>query len=205
MTENKRMPHLTIDEVILLIDTYFQIRDMPSTPLKKTLIQELSDTMRALPFFPELKVYPSFRSFSGMRMCLLGVAHIDPEKSASFGHGTSLERSVYHFYSDKQSLLHSIAKTIKAISSLDFPLLPAYKNSIMGQLLPSYHEYLERNDKVVNNAKKMVMTQGKTSCSVCGCDLEAIYPGRGYELLDAHIALPIIQLNGQEKITYSDI
>ena len=75
----------------------------------------------------------------------------------------------------------------------------------MGQLLPSYHEYLERNDKVVNNAKKMVMTQGKTSCSVCGCDLEAIYPGRGYELLDAHIALPIIQLNGQEKITYSDI
>ena len=51
MAEVKRMPSLTMDEVILLVDTYFQVKDITASTIKKELIQELSDSMRALPFF----------------------------------------------------------------------------------------------------------------------------------------------------------
>lgn len=55
MAKVKRMPSLTMDEVILLVDTYFQIKDITAPSIKKELIQELSDGMRTLPFSRSLK------------------------------------------------------------------------------------------------------------------------------------------------------
>lgn len=55
MAEVKRMLSLTMDEVILLVDTYFQIKDITAPSVKKERIQELSDSIQALPFFRSLK------------------------------------------------------------------------------------------------------------------------------------------------------
>lgn len=205
MTEVKRMPSLTMDEVILLVDTYFQTMDITTPSLKKERIQELSDSMRALPFFPELRESPKFRSFAGMNMCLSSVAYVDPFKTSSFGRGSVLQRKVFEYYSNRKTILYSIANAIRDICHLEFPLLSIYKSNIMGQILPSYHEYLERNDEAVRNARKAVLAQGKTNCSMCGCDLEEIYPGHGQELMEPHITLPIFWMNGHEQITLSDI
>lgn len=38
MAEVKRMPSLTMDEVILLVDTYFQIKDITAPSVKKERI-----------------------------------------------------------------------------------------------------------------------------------------------------------------------
>lgn len=205
MAEVKRMPSLTMDEVILLVDTYFQIKDITAPSVKKERIQELSDSMHALPFFPEFKESQAFRSYSGMNMCLSKVASVDPFKISSFGRGSTRQRKVFEYYSSRKATLHSIANTIKVIGRLDFPILPTYEDNIMGMLLPSYYEYLEQSDRTVKNARKVVLAQGKTKCSLCGCDLEEVYLGRANELLEAHIALPIRQISRREKITLSDI
>ena len=49
---SKRMPPLVIDEVILLVDTYFQLQKIKDTSIKNELIDELSNNMKKLPFFP---------------------------------------------------------------------------------------------------------------------------------------------------------
>lgn len=205
MAEVKRMPSLTMDEVILLVDTYFQIKDITAPSVKKERIQELSDSMHALPFFSEFKESQAFRSYSGMNMCLSKVAFVDPFKILSFGRGSTRQRKVFEYYSSRKATLHSIANTIKVIGRLDFPILPTYEDNIMGMLLPSYYEYLEQSDRTVKNARKVVLAQGETKCSLCGCDLEEVYLGRVNELLEAHIALPIGQISRREKITLSDI
>ena len=45
--EKKRMPQLVIDEVILLVDTYFRMQNITSISLKKDLVNELCDSMKA--------------------------------------------------------------------------------------------------------------------------------------------------------------
>lgn len=99
MAEVKRMPSLTMDEVILLVDTYFQVKDITASTIKKELIQELSDSMRSLPFFPEFKESPAFRFYSGMNMCLSRMASVDPFKISSFGRGSTRQRRVFEYYS----------------------------------------------------------------------------------------------------------
>lgn len=140
-----------------------------------------------------------------MNMCLSKVASVDPFKILSFGRGSTRQRKVFEYYSSRKATLHSIANTIKVIGRLDFPILPTYEDNIMGMLLPSYYEYLEQSDRTVKNARKVVLAQGETKCSLCGCDLEEVYLGRANELLEAHIALPIGQISRREKITLSDI
>lgn len=58
----KRMPPLVIDEVILLVDTYFQLQEIKDTSIKNELIDELSNNMKKLPFFPEFRDDEAFRS-----------------------------------------------------------------------------------------------------------------------------------------------
>lgn len=201
----KRMPPLTIDEVLLLIDTYFQLQNVNEGSLRAELISELSESMRQLPFFPMYRDDPTFRSVAGMNMCLSNVAYVDPGKSSKFGHGSNLQRRVFDFYTDRRALLHQLANTIKSISVYDYPLLPQYKDSITGQLLPSYHTYLEQTDKHVINAKKLILSHKRFSCAICKMDLEDRYGNYGEQLLEAHIVLPLLELNNTREITSSDI
>ena len=70
MMSGQRMPQLVIDEVILLVDTYFQLQEINDISIKNELIDELSKNMKKLPFFPDLRDDETFRSTDGMRMCL---------------------------------------------------------------------------------------------------------------------------------------
>lgn len=42
----QRMPQLVIDEVILLVDTYFQLQEINDISIKNELIDELSKNMK---------------------------------------------------------------------------------------------------------------------------------------------------------------
>lgn len=98
----QRMPQLVIDEVILLVDTYFQLQEINDISIKNELIDELSKNMKKLPFFPDLRDDETFRSTDGMRMCLANVGYIDPNNSSKFGHGSALQRRVFEYYHDKK-------------------------------------------------------------------------------------------------------
>lgn len=147
---DKRMPQLVMDEVILLVDTYFQLQEIGDASIKNELVNELSANMRKLPFFPDVRNDDAFRSPAGMNMCLANVGYIDPDNRSNFGHGSALQKRVFEYYHDKKALLRKIAMATVVLAQEDIVLEPAYRDFIGGQIIASYHLQLERTNKVVN-------------------------------------------------------
>lgn len=205
MAEKKRMPPLRIDEVILLVDTYFQLQEIGSATLRNDYVCELSQSMRSLPFYPELRGDDAFRSCSGMNMCLSNVGYIDPANKSIFGHGSALQKKVFDYYYKRQNELKGIATSIRSISCLNIALLDKYKDYIGGQLPISYHHYLEATDKIVLRLKNECFNYHKTECVVCGEDLEAKYGYDATYLLETHIAVPLSQHRANMSISTMDI
>lgn len=186
----KRMPSLVIDEVILLVDTYFQLQEINSPSVKNGLIKELSDNMKTLPFFPELKDDDAFRSPEGMRMCLANVGFIDPNNPSKFGHGSALQKRVFEYYKDKKGLLRRIARAIISLAHTDFAIDPAFQDFIGGQIIASYHKHLE----ATNNTVKYVLNENiqscQTICKMCGCDLSKTYL-EAEKIMEVHVNIPV--------------
>jgi len=179
MAEKKRMPLLRIDEVILLMDTYFQLQEIGSATLRNDYICKLSESMRSLPFNLELRGDDTYRSCSGMHMCLSNVGFIDPANKSTFGRGSDLQKKVFDYYYKRKDELNGIATAIRSLSYLNIALLDEYKNYICGQLPISYHYYLEATDKTVLRLKNECFNYRKTECVICGEDLETKYGDYG--------------------------
>ena len=186
----KRMPQLVIDEVILLVDTYFQLQEIKDTSIKNELIDELSKNMKKLPFFPDIRDDEAFRSPEGMRMCLGNVGFIDPDSSSKFGHGSALQRRVFEFYRDKKNELRKVAMAIVLLAQEDMVLDPMYDDFIGGQVVASYHKHLEKTNKVVKHVLNENIQIGKTICGLCGRELSKTYIG-AENLMEVHINIPI--------------
>ena len=192
MAETKRMPPLTMDEVILLIDTYFSLQKVGNKLVKRELVEDLSKCLRALPFYPELKTYDNFRSYDGMMMCLANVAYADPEAKSSFGHGSAKQRLVLSYYRHRKNELHVCAQAIKKLSSVDFPLCDEYFNFIAGALLPSYHIFTEKRNRTIMAVTRETKNRRGTICRVCERNMNDIYEDAS-NLMEIHINMPLSQ------------
>ena len=204
MTERKRMPPLTIDEVILLIDAYFSLQKVENKQVKRELVEDLSMNMRALPFYPELKALESFRSYDGMMMCLANTAYADPEAKSKFGHGSTKQRRVLSYYRDRRDELHAYSRAIKALSSENYPLCDDYCDFIAGAMLPSFHVYLEKRNHTILAVQHEAMLQKRTTCRACGRDLQDMYEDVS-SLMEMHINLPLYQNTGELLPSPSDL
>lgn len=202
--ERRRMPQLLIDEVLLLVDCYFQLKNIESKEERKLLVEDLSKNMRALPFYPEEAENVEFRSVAGMQMCLANVGFVDPENSSKFGHGSALQRKVFEYYSDQRETLHKIAKSIIDVSVEKFPIDYSFQDSVFGLVLPSYHLHLERQNKAVKTVKNELKLRGQARCKLCGRDLSDHY-SVGSELLEVHISAPLYKNNNRLIVSPSDL
>lgn len=202
--ERKRMPQLLVDEVLLLVDTYFQLKNIEDKKERREHIENLSNNMRALPFFPTESQNPEFRSVAGMQMCLANVGFIDPCNKSKFGHGSALQRKVFEYYRDQQEELHKLTKSIVNVAREHFPIDYSYQDSVYGMLLPSYHLHLERKSKVVKAVRRELKIIGQTSCKLCGTDLSKHY-SVGEELLEVHIGVPLYKNNECLIVSPSDL
>jgi hypothetical protein len=61
---------MTIDEVILLVDTYFQLENRRRIRVDDELIIELSNVMKELPIHSEQLKGETFRNTTGMKLKL---------------------------------------------------------------------------------------------------------------------------------------
>lgn len=202
--EKRRMPQLLIDEVLLLVDTYFQLKNIESKEERYSLIEELSKSMRSLPFYPEEAENIEFRSVAGMQMCLANVGFIDPENTSKFGHGSALQRKVFEYYNDQRELLHKIAKSIIAVSVEEFPIDYSFQDSVFGMVLPSFHLHLERQNKAVRAVKNELKLRGQACCKLCGRNMNDHY-SVGSELLEIHISAPLYKNNNRLTVSPLDL
>lgn len=202
--ERRRMPQLLIDEVLLLVDCYFQLKNVECKEERNLLVEELSKNMRTLPFYPGEAENVEFRSVAGMQMCLANVGFVDPENSSKFGHGSALQRKVFEHYSDQRETLHKIAKSIIDVSAEDFPIDYSFQDSVFGMVLPSYHLHLERRNKAVKTVKNELKLRGQACCKLCGRNLNDHY-FVGSELLEVHISAPLYKNNNRLTVSPSDL
>lgn len=205
MIEKKRMPPLRIDEVILLVDAYFRIKEIKSFAMRSEMLSDLSNRMRSLPFYPELCRNPAFRSASGMEMLFNNIhTNFDDSKKA-YGRLSAIQKKVYSYYFERQKELRGVAECILSLSNMLIPQLPEYKDYIGGQLPISYHHYLEATDKAVLRLKKECFNYHKTECVVCREDLEIKYGVDAFCLIKAHIAVPLSQHRANMSISTTDM
>lgn len=205
MAKKKHMPPLRIDEVILLVDTYFQIKEIKSYAMRSEVLSDLSDKMRSLPFYPELCERPSFRSASGMEMLFNNMRTNFDDSKKSYGRLSAMQKKVYNYYYERQKELRGTAECILSLSNMHIPQLPEYKEYIGGQLPISYHNYLEATDKTVMRLKKECFNYHKKECVVCGEDLEVKYGEDATFLLEAHVSVPLSQHFANMSISTTDI
>jgi hypothetical protein len=205
VTAKRRMPPLKMDEVLLLVDTYFSLQNVENREIIEETTAELSKEMRSLPFYKNLNGNPSFRSVAGMRMCLFNVASADANINCAFSHGSITQRKVLDYYTDRKSDLHAYAQAIKEIATIDFPIRDEFDDFIGGALLPSFHCHLEKTDKTIKAVLKEATDQHQTICRLCGMDLSITYGSSVSELMEIHINLPLSHNTQRLNISPSDL
>lgn len=205
MTTKKRMPPLTMDEVLLLVDTYYCLQNIESKAAREEIIADLSKSMRSLPYHQEQKANSSFRSIDGMKMCLANVAWADPNTSTKFGHGSIAQRKVLEYYNDKKSELHAYSLAIRELTRTAFPIKTEFNGFIAGALLPSFHCHLECTSKIIKAVLEEAKIQQQTRCRICGQDLSAVYGSYASKLIELHINLPLSQNTFNYNLSPSDL
>lgn len=198
----KRMPPLVIDEVILLVDTYFKINRTEEKSEKERLIKDLSDTLKRLPFYNEYKENAEFRSISGMIMCLSNVRSIDDNEGSNFGHGSITQKLVFERYKNDQKLLSDLSSAIKDVSWVNFPIDYSFSKSEIGMLLPSYHLFTERSSKCLKALKSRLEEVNCSKCDICGRDLNDTYSLNN--LIEVHLNIPLTDYKAEMTISPSD-
>lgn len=198
---------MVMDEVLLLVNAFFTMKKTDSLATQTSIIEELSENMRNLPLFPELRGEAAFRSCAGMRMCLANIGRLDAGNISAVGkldHGSELQKRVYSYYVDKQETLEKIAAAICSLKDIDFPLLEAYNDSIVGKILPSYHSYLETKTNLRIRLLDKISSNAGTVCMMCEKDLAKEYGEFALEMMEAHITIPLEEHRRNIRVSLSN-
>ena len=188
-----RMPPMVIDEVILLIDTYFKIRTTDDKALKQFYREDLSATLRSLPFFPEFRGNPTFRNVTGMTLLLMNIDNVVTQKWPS-SKISKTKLDIFSRYQDDQILLGNVAQAIKYISISGLESVFHVEKTcrfIGGTLLLGYHNYLETKNDLAVHIQKNLLDLNTCNCSICLDDLSFTYGSKAASLMELHFTAAI--------------
>ncbi len=187
------MPAMVVDEVILLVDTYFKTRETGDEQLKKIYIEGLSNSLRKLPFFPEFCGNPTFRNTTGLYLLLMNIDYVMSGRWENIKI-SKLKRDVIKRYQNELGLLNAVTQAIKFISSLNLSFNLGenfYSNFLGGSLLLYYHKYLETRGPVAVSLLRQLTNENYCNCSLCSNNLSNTYGKNAVKLLEIHLAAPI--------------
>jgi hypothetical protein len=197
-----RQPRWNIDEVLLAVNTYFEIGDTRNIIPDNPLVIELSQTLRALPIHKNKDNI--FRNTAGVEMILKNIATLDTNSHSSMRSFTNLQKNVYLHYINEKNKLRGIVIALKSC----VPLLFEYYNPIerstqvfmAGNILYLYHLYLENMTKISKLVKDNYAKREKGRCLCCEIELSNCYGELGYKLLELHYAEPITNYHNGMKV-----
>ena len=187
-----KSPKLTIDEVMLVIDTYFKITSLSDKHYRKECVAELSENLKKLPVHKDWADNPKFRTVEGVNMLLLNTANLDEGNKTFLRNASSLQEVVYNVYVDKKKLLSELVKSILKVSNVDFDYRRYEEETFYGgNILLQYHKYIEKTDKIILRLKKEIQSRHDVTCFICKRNLTDIYGKDAYTLIEQHYAKPL--------------
>jgi len=196
-----KMPPMVIDEVILLVDTYFKTCKTKDPVLKNLYIDDLSNLLRTLPFFPEQLGNETFRNTSGMELMLMNIDYVIKGKWEK-NKISKITLDVINRFQHDQKLLTSVAQAIKFIAnrnnSSDYCSI-IDNNFLGGSLLLNYHKFIETKTNLAVSMDKNMQRNIDMLCHICMSDLRKIYKEKAAKLLEFHFCAPITWYIVKEK------
>jgi len=195
-----RQPNWTVNEVIIAVDTYFEIGDVKDINSNNPLVIELSELLKALPIHKNKD--NTFRNVASIEMNLKCIASLDENAKYSMRTTTILQGEVYNYYREKKMYLHKIANAIKACLPLPFDYYEPLDshNLMMGNILYLYHLYLENKTKTSRTLTEDFYNRRKSNCACCGIDLSLFFGEKGFELIEQHYTEEIINYHNNMDI-----
>ena len=186
-----KMPPLNMDEVLLLIDTYNNMRKTKNAATKTSFYKDLSGILRSLPFFPELKEEAQFRSDSAVEIMLNNIFYSETQREGIWTRMTQRQAQVIEYYKDDKYLLHDIANTIRNVikTGLDLKIEEAPDSFMGGSILYSFHKYIEEKGEMAQVFAEEFA--GETVCQLCGRDMRETYGDLAPKMMSIHYAAPI--------------
>lgn len=183
-----RMPPMVMDEVILLVDTYFKVSATNDRRLQQLYKEELSTTLRGLPFFPEFKADPIFRNVAGMNLLLMNIDKV-VRGELNRVKVSKLTLAILDRYQKDEYLLSVVSQAVKWISTIFSPRYKdEYEKFLGGSLVLGYHHKIENSDQA-QKIKENRLKDNKL-CSLCQDDLSITYGAAVDHLMDLHFAAP---------------
>ena len=183
------MPNLVIDEVILLVDTYFKIKTKTESP--NLLIMNLSSNLKQMPFFPEFRGREDFPNENGMRIMLQSLSFFQNGRDTTL-QPSKMQRRVYEYYCCKQELFHSIYQSIISVAKENNDCIHINDpDFIGGSILYNKHLEIEKEDISIKHLLVGLRQQQRFECGICGKDLSITYGDYAMELLEIHYSFPL--------------
>jgi 5-methylcytosine-specific restriction protein A len=210
-----KSPHWTRDEAILLLDLYYSLKEQ--THLNKTAqMQQLSDTLNALPIHPLGTRPPEFRNLAGIDLKLGNLAAIDPEYGgAGNQNGSKMDQQVFDEFTDIREDLRQVAAQIRLIatdsvlseklSQIEYTD-PDEEGVIEGAIVFKLHKLRERNKSIIAKKKREALLRTNTLvCEICDFDFQKFYGNLGVAFIECHHRYPLSSLKPGQKTRLEDL
>lgn len=188
-----QMPPMTIDEELLLLDTYFKVIKTTDETLKHLFIEDLSDTLRNLNFFPKYRGNETLRNTTGMSLMLMNIDYVVKGKWSK-DKISKTKQEILDRYQEDKTLLHNVSQAIKHIATLqNCPDFYSEINSkfLGGNLLLNYHKFIETKSTLAKGIINDSLIDNECRCSVCLHNLTATFGKNAVSLIELHFCAPI--------------
>jgi 5-methylcytosine-specific restriction protein A len=199
ITQGQGNPDWTRDEVILVLDFYFdQNGYIPSSDAP--IIITLSNLLRSLPIHNTAARKETFRNPNGVVLKLRKLKKIATGKG--FGNISKLDSDVMQELGDNPRKTKKLANLIRS----RIPLAKRVDNEIdrnegfrEGKLVIARHERRERNPKLRHQLLNSRSKLGAIKCDMCGCKSSSPVASISEAMFEAHHIEPHAQ--APERIT----
>jgi 5-methylcytosine-specific restriction protein A len=196
-----RNPPWQRDELILALDMYFRLKDSGhSMDDASPDVVALSSILRSLNVVDRAGVGDPvrFRNPNGCAMKLMNLRRLDPDaESRGLDAGGKAEEAVWAQFAGDLPHLRAVAAAIRQAHATENSAVTngaeeGEEEFPEGRLLWRVHRSQERNEAVVQAAKRLAMAaHGCLECAVCAFDFGKTYGMYGRGFIEAHHIRPI--------------
>ncbi|NLW30560.1 MAG: HNH endonuclease [Fibrobacter sp.] len=192
-------------EILLVLDFYFDYYRNKNISEKSNEIKKLSDKIRSLNLFEtyEIDDYDKFRNTSSVHLKLRNLKFIDTNGIDGLEGGSKLDRSLFERYKNNQKLLKQNIITFHFTKTNHFPsdFMDELTATTEGKVFYTEHLTRERDNNIVSEKKRKALTLKKCKCEICGFDFFEKYGNLGYGFIECHHKTPIGDNSIGERMT----
>lgn len=195
------------DELILVLDLYFEMDYPREASDGDSRIASLARTLNSLPLREDDGSQP--RVARDVSLILGDYLRFDPEHAVMQARiGETAERVWESFAGDRERLqqtAESIRRNADVVPMRGSDLEDEIEFD-EGRILTRIHFARERNATLVTTKKRLVLTQtGKLECEACGFDFQKVYGELGEGYAECHHTAPVATLNPGTNTRLTDL